>query len=113
MIQVSRALGDFFMGIHYEYPVCCVLQFSWDVLRGREGMATIRTGTHQYVPCSRCQRTGYVPQRLVDRWNAEMDALRCRRCWDVGWLLVGSNGVTACECAKGQAEDLRMTEKRR
>lgn len=68
-----------------------------DAEGGRSDMGVSRVGTHHlYVPCSRCQRTGYVPKRLLDRWNEEVASKNCKVCLDLGYVLVGSHAASEC-----------------
>lgn len=56
MHAIANFLYYFRIGLEYGYPVCCVIHFSWDTIRGNPP-ALRRGGIHKpgeekvYVPC--------------------------------------------------------------
>lgn len=55
---IDKAFRDIECGVNYGYPLCCVLEYAFDIINGRH--PAIRRGTVPdgnggvYVPCSRC-----------------------------------------------------------
>jgi hypothetical protein len=60
--HLSRAIGSIFLGLKMGYPVCCVLNYSWDTLLGipsglsRGEIETPALGA--YAPCHFHSRVG-------------------------------------------------------
>lgn len=61
-LRLRRAYGHLRRGRELGYPLCCVLEFCWGWLRGREGDQAVRRGlvdlgrrptgeTHRWVAC--------------------------------------------------------------
>ena len=49
-MKFLRAVRHITFGIEYRYPLCCIAQFTWDGLCGRDaGME--RPGFDGFVPC--------------------------------------------------------------
>jgi hypothetical protein len=48
--RILKAINDFIAGIHYGYPLCCVLNFCIDTLLNRP-CAQLRYSDKEYVEC--------------------------------------------------------------
>jgi len=54
-IRLKKILIDFYNGIKYGYPICCILRFCWDIL-------------HNRLPCKyRCDK--YPSKIIVDKYG--------------------------------------------
>lgn len=52
----SGWLGSLIAGLYFRYPVCCILQYAWDDLRGIKLNAE-----HRRETCGNYRHRGYVP----------------------------------------------------
>ncbi len=99
--RIEKTITDLLTGIKYKYPLCCILEFCFDTLIGknnhafRKGKIIIHREISDYVPCWIHRRlyfgishnninilTGALPQVLSN--NGEvitlMPSIKCRDC---------------------------------
>ena len=49
--RIVKALNDFIAGIHYKYPICCVLNFCIDTILDRPSAQLRYSKRTEYVEC--------------------------------------------------------------
>lgn len=70
---MTRRLRDFLNGVHFRYPLCCVLRFTFSRHDRRGGQALVRGvcpignpgSGRQFVPCLVFHRARYT----LEEWN--------------------------------------------
>lgn len=66
--NLRRVARDIRLGyFRYSFPLCCVLQFTWDRFNGRKpGLMRGIVALNGYVPCNRCLKI--IIWAGVNRW---------------------------------------------